>query len=116
MYAISTRSRRDSCSPLRRGRRERTTFHRGEKNSPEKVESHLHNCFYDVAGVSTEERGGARSQLFSFPFDLVGMGMNTTSLMNLRIEIEETSGGVLVEVGVKIEQFAWDCAHSLKGL
>ena len=27
-------------------------FTEERKNSPEKVESHLHNCFYDVAGSS----------------------------------------------------------------
>ena len=56
-------------------------------------------------GGLKKERGGARGQLLSFPFDLVGMGMNTTSLMNLQIQIEKTSEGGLVEVGVKIEQF-----------
>ena len=58
-------------------------------------------------GGLKKERRGARGQLFSFPFDLVGMGMNTTSLMNLQIQIEKTSEGGLVEVGVKIEQFCF---------
>ena len=97
-------------SKTRSARASAPHFTEERKNSPEKVESHLHNCFYDVAGSSRglkKERRGARGQLFSFPFDLVGMGMNTTSLMNLQIQIEKTSEGGLVEVGVKIEQFCF---------
>ena len=63
-------------SPLRLSSR---TFQRGRKNSPEKVESHLHNCFYDVAGVRSEERRTAEAT-FLISFDLVRMN---TSLMNV---------------------------------
>ena len=50
------------------------------KNSGEKVESHLHNCFYDVAAA-----GGLRSAeaTFLISFDLVRMN---TSLMNVQIQ------------------------------
>ena len=78
---------RDSCSPSRRGRRA-AHFTEERKIRQKKLSLICIIVFYDVAGVRTEERGGVRRQLFSFPFDLVGMSMNTTSLMNLQIQIQ----------------------------